>query len=72
MSNIWSKRFKTNIVRRFNENIRKNEKLQLFQTIQTLIEDKLRTIISDEITSLQEIQKLEELEELKIHKYNDD
>ena len=52
------KRYKINITRRYNEEVRKREILQLFQTFHTLIEDKLRTIILPETNSPEKITNI--------------
>ena len=52
------KKYIKNILKRYNENIRKNEIIQIFQTFQALIEDKLRTIILPDTDIVEKIKEL--------------
>lgn len=59
MRNVLDEKiYRKNILKRYNENIRKNEIIQIFQTFQALIEDKLRSIILPETNSVEKLREL--------------
>ncbi len=65
---LEEKRYKSNIIRRYNEDLRRREILQLFQTFHTLIDDKLRTLILPEIDTVEKIDNiLQECEDIRIY-----
>lgn len=55
---IDEKKYKTNIMRKHNDGIRKIEIVQLFQTFHTVIEDKLRNLILPETDSIEKIDNI--------------